>query len=84
MLYVFASLFASANGETIVFQTLEVPKIMYGTAWKKDATKRLVVKALQTGYRDIDTACQPKHYNERGVGEALSFQSLCGVHMQTH
>lgn len=45
--------------------------MMYGTAWKKDQTSGLVEKALQSGFRAIDTANQPKHYNEPAVGEAL-------------
>ncbi|KAF8894325.1 Aldo/keto reductase [Gymnopilus junonius] len=47
------------------------PKIVYGTAWKKDRTAGLVVKAILSGFRAIDTACQPKHYHEDLVGEAL-------------
>lgn len=47
------------------------PYILYGTAWKKEETTRLVKKALKTGFRFIDTACQPKHYNEAGVGEGV-------------
>ena len=50
---------------------LDMPRIIYGTAWKKDETQRLVVEALQLGFRAIDVACQPKHYNEPGVGRAL-------------
>lgn len=48
------------------------PRIIYGTAWKKDATASLVTRALQAGFRGIDTACQPKHYNEPGVGEGIA------------
>jgi diketogulonate reductase-like aldo/keto reductase len=48
------------------------PRIIYGTAWKKAATKDLVVKAVRQGFRAIDTACQPKHYNEPAVGAALA------------
>lgn len=48
-----------------------MPQIIYGTAWKKERTAELVTAAIQAGYRGIDTACQPKHYNESGVGEAL-------------
>ena len=48
------------------------PHIIYGTAWKKDQTARLVELAITTGFRGIDTACQPKHYNEAGVGEGLA------------
>ena len=48
------------------------PKIIYVTAWKKDKTASLVEQAVLAGFRAIDTACQPKHYDERGVGEALA------------
>ncbi len=50
---------------------VKMPRIIYGTAWKKDRTASLVVKAIQAGFRGIDTACQPKHYNEPLVGAAL-------------
>jgi len=43
--------------------------LIYGTAWKKGDTKRLVSEAVHAGFRFIDTACQPKHYNEGGVGD---------------
>jgi len=45
--------------------------LIYGTAWKKEHTKDLVIKAVKMGFRGIDTACQPKHYHESGVGQAL-------------
>lgn len=48
-----------------------MPHLIYGTAWKKEKTADLVIKAIQYGFRGIDTACQPKHYNEKGVGDAL-------------
>ncbi|KAF8329284.1 Aldo/keto reductase [Amanita rubescens] len=47
-------------------------KLIYGTAWKKERTTALVVQAVLHGFRAIDTACQPKHYREDLVGEALS------------
>ena len=50
---------------------MEMPPIMYGTAWKKDRTEDLVLQAVRLGFRGIDTACQPKHYYEPGVGAAL-------------
>ena len=43
---------------------VKMPRIIYGTAWKKDRTGDLVVKAIQTGFRGIDTACQPKHSSD--------------------
>jgi diketogulonate reductase-like aldo/keto reductase len=46
-------------------------KLMYGTAWKGEQTAVLVEKAVLCGFRGIDTACQPKHYREDLVGEAI-------------
>ncbi|MCQ8102512.1 aldo/keto reductase [Methylomonas sp. SURF-2] len=48
-----------------------MPRLIYGTAWKRERTAEWVALALETGFRGIDTACQPKHYHEAGVGEAL-------------
>lgn len=48
-----------------------IPAIMYGTAWKKDATTKLVENAIECGFRAIDTANQLKHYDEQGVGDGL-------------
>ena len=44
------------------------PHLIYGTAWKKDKTALYVSQAVKAGFRFIDTACQPRHYNEAGVG----------------
>lgn len=54
-------------------ETAPIPDIMYGTAWKKERTAELVVSAVVHGFRAIDTAGQPKHYYEPGVGVALDF-----------
>lgn len=51
---------------------LRIPQIIYGTAWKKDATERLVSLAIRNGFRGIDTACQPKHYDEAGAGAGIA------------
>jgi len=58
---------------------VNLPKIIYGTAWKKEATAPLVVEAVQNGFRAIDTACQPKHYSEKSVGDALAILYKEGV-----
>lgn len=58
---------------------MQMPRIMYGTAWKKDQTARLVEKAVRYGFSGIDTACQPKHYHEAGVGEALAALQAQGL-----
>ncbi len=50
-------------------QNVTIPCMLYGTAWKKERTADLVARALQTGFRGVDTACQPKHYEEALVGE---------------
>lgn len=50
---------------------VQIPKMIYGTAWKKQRTADLVETALEQGFLGIDTACQPKHYHESGVGEGL-------------
>lgn len=51
---------------------VRMPRIIYGTAWKEERTADLVELALRTGFRGIDTACQPKHYHEPGVGAGLA------------
>lgn len=48
-----------------------LPRFLYGTAWKEDATERLVRLALDAGFRGIDTANQRRHYFEAGVGAAV-------------
>ena len=48
------------------------PALLYGTAWKKERTAGLVERALSLGFRGIDTACQPKHYDEAGVGAGVA------------
>ena len=47
------------------------PAFIYGTAWKKDQAKQLVKQALTQGFRRVDTAAQPRHYQEPLVGDAL-------------
>jgi diketogulonate reductase-like aldo/keto reductase len=55
------------------------PTFIYGTAWKKDATADLVKKAVHAGFNAIDTANQPRHYNEALVGEALGALAEQGI-----
>lgn len=56
---------------TLTIDGVEVPRFLYGTAWKEAETERLTGLALQNGFRGIDTANQRKHYFEAGVGEAV-------------
>lgn len=51
---------------------VQMPRMIYGTAWKADRTAALVSLAAEVGFRAFDTACQPKHYHEPGVGDALA------------
>lgn len=48
-----------------------IPRLVYGTAWKKEQSSRLVYEAIEAGFRGIDTAAQPRHYNEAQVGEGI-------------
>lgn len=56
----------------LVVQGIEVPALMYGTAWKEDDTARCVADAIAAGFRAIDTANQRKHYHEAGVGAGIA------------
>lgn len=57
---------------TLAMNDLEVPRILYGTAWKEDRTQSLTELALRQGFRGIDTANQRRHYFEAAVGAAIS------------
>lgn len=61
---------------------VESPRLIYGTAWKKLNTARLVTQAITLGFRGIDTACQPKHYHEPGVGAGIAVAAAAGVRRQ--
>jgi diketogulonate reductase-like aldo/keto reductase len=63
-----AAMFAEAHSAAQIVSHGK-PFLVYGTAWKKEDTARYVMEAVQAGFRFIDTACQPKHYNEAGVGD---------------
>jgi len=51
--------------------TTSIPRLVYGTAWKKERTADLVYEALKAGFRGIDTAAQPRHYQEDLVGQGI-------------
>ncbi len=53
------------------YNNVSLPGFMYGTAWKKEATAKLVLQAVEAGFTAIDTANQLIHYDEAQVGEAL-------------
>lgn len=67
-----------APDNTIIVAT-GMPRLIYGTAWKKERTEELVIKAVSAGFKGIDTACQPKHYEESQVGTALQKLKPLGV-----
>ncbi|KAJ5146552.1 uncharacterized protein N7515_001116 [Penicillium bovifimosum] len=48
-----------------------IPVFIYGTAWKKDRSADLVYNAIKTGFRAVDTAAQPRHYQEHLVGDGI-------------
>ncbi|KAF5023959.1 hypothetical protein F66182_3997 [Fusarium sp. NRRL 66182] len=60
-----------AKDLTLKGSSTSMPKLVYGTAWKKERSADLVYSALKHGFRGVDTAGQPKHYNEKGVGQGV-------------
>jgi len=48
-----------------------IPVFVYGTAWKKDRSADLVYNAINAGFRAVDTAAQPRHYQEHLVGDGI-------------
>jgi diketogulonate reductase-like aldo/keto reductase len=67
----------SIPDRTLSVEGREVPRFLYGTAWKEDETQRLTELALQQGFRGIDTANQRRHYNEAAVGQAIATVVEC-------
>lgn len=65
--------------ETLSIDEIQIPRFLYGTAWKEEATERLVEMALEQGFRGIDTANQRRHYHEAGVGSGVSTAIERGV-----
>jgi diketogulonate reductase-like aldo/keto reductase len=63
----------------ITYNQIELPPFMYGTAWKKEATTKLVELAVESGFKAIDTANQLIHYQEALVGDALQTLKQKGV-----
>jgi diketogulonate reductase-like aldo/keto reductase len=64
---------------TLSIAGIQVPRFLYGTAWKEDETQRLASLALQQGFRAIDTANQRRHYYEAGVGQAVAAAIKSGL-----
>jgi diketogulonate reductase-like aldo/keto reductase len=64
---------------TLLLDGIQVPRFLYGTAWKEDQTRRLTELALRQGFRGIDTANQRRHYHEAGVGQAVAAALAAGM-----
>lgn len=60
-------------------ENVRMPRLIYGTAWKQERTAALVEQAIELGFRGIDTACQPKHYHEAGVGTGVAAHTGRGM-----
>jgi diketogulonate reductase-like aldo/keto reductase len=60
------------NLSQFVTDSISVPPLVYGTAWKEEQTERLTELALRQGFRGIDTANQRRHYDEAAVGRAVA------------
>ena len=58
---------------------VQVPRFLYGTAWKEDNTQPLTELALRMGFRGLDTANQRRHYHEAAVGQAIAASIQCGL-----
>ena len=58
---------------------MQFPSIIYGTAWKEEATAGFVRQAVTEGFCGIDTANQKKHYREDYVGAALLDLAAKGI-----
>jgi len=58
---------------------VQIPRFLYGTAWKEEATQRLTELAIQQGFRGIDTANQRRHYHEAAVGQAIAASIAAGL-----
>lgn len=61
----------SGDAAAATTTTTTTPRLVYGTAWKKDRTAALVYQALKAGFRGLDTAAQPRHYAEKLVGDGM-------------
>ena len=64
---------------TLTIAGFRVPRFLYGTAWKANATQRLTQLALKQGFRGIDTANQRRHYHELEVGQAIAASIESGL-----
>jgi diketogulonate reductase-like aldo/keto reductase len=69
----------SMSDQYLSINGVRVPRFLYGTAWKEEATQQLVELALRQGFRGIDTANQRRHYHEAAVGQAVTASINAGL-----
>jgi diketogulonate reductase-like aldo/keto reductase len=69
----------SMTDRTLIINGVQLPRFLYGTAWKEERTQGLTDLALQLGFRGIDTANQRRHYHEAAVGLAISSSIARGL-----
>src|SRR5215831_8752239 len=69
----------SMSDQTLSIEGVNVPRFLYGTAWKEDKTEPLTALALRQGFRGIDTANQRRHYDEAAVGRAVASSIANGL-----
>jgi diketogulonate reductase-like aldo/keto reductase len=67
------------SDRTLTREGVQVPRFLYGTAWKEEQTQPLTELALRQGFRGIDTANQRRHYYEAGVGQAVAAAVQSGL-----
>ncbi len=67
------------SDRTLLIDGVQVPRFLYGTAWKEDETQRLTELALRQGFRGIDTANQRRHYHEAAVGQGIAAAITSGL-----
>ncbi|PHH73319.1 hypothetical protein CDD80_3902 [Ophiocordyceps camponoti-rufipedis] len=60
-------------------QHIATANLVYGTAWKKHRTASLVYAAIRCGFRAIDSAAHPEHYDEAAVGDGLRRAVVEGI-----
>lgn len=61
----------SSAGSDPLHPKVNMPRMVYGTAWKKNRTADLVYQAIKEGFRGIDTAAMKRHYSEELTGEGI-------------
>src|SRR4029077_3336986 len=69
----------SMSDQTLSIEGVQVPRFLYGTAWKEDQTRRLTELALRQGFRGIDTANQRRDYHDAAVGQAIAAAVASGL-----